>query len=61
MHRNVYEALKYNPKIKAATLADNIGVSERTITRIIADLKALNLIGRKGGYRHGEWIIKNVE
>ena len=49
-----------HPKIKAINLADNVGVSERTVTRIIADLKTLKLITRKGGNKHGEWIVTEL-
>lgn len=58
LHKSVYDTLKLNPQIKVADLADNIGVSDRTITRIIADLKSLNLVGRRGGNKRGEWVIK---
>lgn len=60
LHKNVYDILKVNPKIKATNLADNVGVSERTVTRVIADLKTLNLITRKGGNKHGEWIVAEL-
>lgn len=60
LHRNVYNAISFNPKIKVISLADNIGVSQRSIARIIADLKALNLISRVGGSKHGEWIVKKI-
>lgn len=60
LHRNIYNAISFNPKIKVISLADNIGVSQRSIARIIADLKALNLISRVGGSKHGEWIVKKI-
>ena len=60
LHRSVYDVLSLNPKIKLTPLADNVGVSERTITRILADLKSLDLISRAGGNRHGEWIVKKM-
>lgn len=60
LHKNVYSILKMHPKIKAINLADNVGVSERTVTRIIADLKTLKLITRKGGNKHGEWIVTEL-
>ena len=60
LHRSVYDVLSLNPKIKLTPLADNVGVSERTITHILADLKSLSLISRAGGNRHGEWIVKKI-
>ena len=61
IHKNVYEVLTLNPKTKIAALADNVGVSVRSVARIIADLKAMDLITRQGGNRHGEWIVKKVK
>ena len=37
--KNVYEAIKMNRKVKYSWLADNLGVSERTIQRAIDDLE----------------------
>lgn len=57
LHKTVYEAIKYKPTIKLDELADNIGVSTRTIKRTLSDLKSEKLIERSGSNRHGEWRI----
>jgi len=54
---NVYEALKLNCKAKYSWLADNLGVSERTIQRAIDDLKELGYINKEHSKVKGEWQL----
>ena len=54
---NVYEALKMNRKAKHSWLADNLGVSERTIQRAIDDLKVLGYINKEHSKIKGEWQL----
>jgi len=54
---NVYEALKLNRKAKYSWLADNLGVSERTIQRAIDDLKELGYINKEHSKVKGEWQL----
>ena len=54
---NVYEALKMNRKAKYSWLADNLGVSERTIQRAIDDLKVLGYINKEHSKIKGEWQL----
>jgi len=56
-HMNVYNAIKYDRKIKYTELMDNLGLSRMTIYRIIADLKEYGFIKRAGGDKRGTWII----
>jgi len=56
-HRNVYNAIRYNHKIRYTELMDNLGLSRMTIYRIITDLKEYGFIKRIGGDRHGTWVI----
>ena len=55
--KNVYEALKMNRKAKYSQLADNLGVSERTIQRAIDDLKKLGFINSEHSKIKGEWQL----
>lgn len=57
LHKNVYDLLKLHPQMKRIALADNLGVSLRSIARIIAELKSMKLISREGRNKHGEWIV----
>lgn len=57
--KNVYEAIKMNRKAKYSWLADNLGVSEATIKRAIADLKNLGYINSKHSKLKGEWQLIN--
>ena len=55
--KNVYEALKSNPMAKYSWLVDNLGVSEATIKRAIADLKKLGYINAEHSKINGEWQL----
>lgn len=54
---NVYQAIKLNRKAKYSWLADNLGVSERTIQRTIDDLKKLRYIDPEHSKVKGEWQL----
>ena len=54
---NVYHAIKLNHKAKYSWLADNLGVSERTIQRAIDDLKELGYINKEHSKIKGEWQL----
>ena len=53
----VYKAIKINRKAKYSWLADNLGVSERTIQRAINDLKELGYINKEHSKIKGEWQL----
>lgn len=54
---NVYKAIKLNRRAKYAGLADNLGVSEATVKRAIADLKSLGYINSEHSKVKGEWQL----
>ena len=53
----VYKAIKMNCKAKYSWLADNLGVSERTIQRAIDELKELGYINKEHSKIKGEWQL----
>ena len=53
----VYDLIKADSKITIPNIAENTGLSERTIERNIAELKKLNLIMRIGGRKEGYWRV----
>ena len=55
--KNVYEAIKMNRKAKYSWLADNLGVSKRTIQRAIDDLKKLGYISSEHSKIKVEWQL----
>ena len=57
--KNVYEAIKMNRKAKYSWLVDNLGVSEATIKRAIADLKELGYINKEHSKIKGERQLLN--
>ena len=54
---DVYKAIKLNRKAKYSWLQDNLGVSEATIKRAIADLKGLRYIDPEHSKVRGEWQL----
>lgn len=55
--KEVYKAIKLNRKAKYAWLSDNLGVSEATIKRAIAELKNLGFISSEHSKVKGEWQL----
>ena len=55
--KEVYKAIKLNRKAKYAWLSDNLGVSEATIKRAIAELKNLGFINSEHSKVKGEWQL----
>ena len=53
----VYKAIRLNRNAKYSWLADNLGVSEATIKRAIADLKRLGYINSEHSKIKGEWQL----
>lgn len=53
----IFELLKYNPKIKIADAARELGVSERSLYRALERLKSSGRIERVGGKRFGYWKV----
>ena len=53
----VYKAIRLNCNAKYSWLADNLGVSEATIKRSIADLKKLGYINSEHSKIKGEWQL----
>ena len=49
-----------NRKANYSWLADNLGVSEATIKRAIADLKNLGYINSEHSKLKGEWQVKKL-
>ena len=54
---DVFKVLKLNPKARLSWLADNLGVSERTIKRAINDLKELGYINSEHSKVKGVWQL----
>ena len=54
---DVFKALKLNPKAKYSWLADNLGVSERTVQRSIDDLKKIGYINSEHSKVKGVWQL----
>jgi len=50
--------IKQNPAISQDILAEELGVTRRTIVRDLDDLKEKGIIDREGGRNKGQWIIK---
>lgn len=55
--RDVYDLMKRNRKIKLNEIADNLGLSERTVDRVVEDLKVNGLLPKKQAKIKGEWQL----
>ena len=57
--KKVFDMIKSDNYIRANTMAQKIGMSEKTIYRAIKKLKELNMINRIGDDYSGHWEITN--
>ena len=57
---SVLKIIIANPNIKAQAIADELGVSRRSIETHIGKLKDAGLIEREGAKKTGRWIVKNL-
>ena len=55
IQKEVYYQICQNNAIKIAEIAQKLGLTERTVQRIIAKLRKLNKIQRIGGRKNGVW------
>ena len=53
----VIEFLIENPNLTSAELAEQIGVTKRTIERTFKTLQEKKMIERIGSKRYGNWIV----
>lgn len=57
--KKILAMISVNPGITAQELSRDIGISERSVRYILADLKKKNIIQRKGSDRTGTWETLN--
>lgn len=57
LDRNIYELIKYNPKITYSQIASILKISRKTVSRYIASLRERELIQFDGHPRNGKWIV----
>lgn len=50
--------LKENPSITQSKIAERIGLTDRSVRRILAALQADGIVTREGTNRSGKWIVK---
>lgn len=50
-------AIAKNPSATQKTLADSLGISERTIKRRTVELQSKGFLRRKNGKRNGQWEV----
>lgn len=53
----IINLLQTNPKISYSQLADNIGISQSTIYRLMKRMKALNIVMRDNERGKGTWLV----
>lgn len=57
MEKQALQAIANDGKIKYSALAENLGIGETSVYKIMKHLKELGLISRKNGKSKGEWTI----
>ena len=57
--KKILALISGNPNVTAQELSRDIGISERSVRYILANLKQKNIIHRKGSDRTGSWEILN--
>ena len=53
----ILTALRADPTMTAARLADTLDITERQAQRLVAQLKQRGLVRREGGSRYGKWVV----
>ena len=53
----VLAAIRENPNITIAALAQTMGVSQSTVSRVLKKLKDEKIIQRDGADKRGKWVI----
>jgi ATP-dependent DNA helicase RecG len=53
----VLAAIRENPHITIAALAQTMGVSQSTVSRVLKKLKDEKIIQREGADKRGKWIV----
>jgi ATP-dependent DNA helicase RecG len=57
----ILELMRSNPKISAQAIANEMGVTSRTVQRVIEVLKRTNVVKRVGSARGGHWVVGNAQ
>ena len=55
--QKVFEAIRLHPNANRQKISEILGVSDATVKRVVQNLKAHNLIRRKGSNKTGSWEI----
>ena len=58
--RTVIKDMRNNPNITQKELSERIGVSLRTMSSIISELKDSGRIHREGGRKSGRWVVDDI-
>ena len=56
--QKIITILKENPHITTQQMAEQIGISDKTVKRALSELKGAGLIERVGSNKTGHWDVK---
>ena len=59
--QKIISVLNENPHITTLQMAEQIGVSDKTVKRALSELKDAGLIERVGSNKTGHWIVKQID
>ena len=57
--KNVLSILKENPNATAVQIAQQLGMSDKTVKRALSALKTAEMIDRVGSDKAGHWVVKS--
>ena len=53
----ILSLLSQNPKMTCAAIAEQIGVSKRSVERSVDSMKSIGVLRRKGATKNGTWEV----
>lgn len=60
LRERLIQAVRFNPGLPRKLLAEELGMSERQIRKILQELREIGIIVRQGADRGGRWVVTEI-